>query len=82
MDKAQRIRLVYPLIQEWLGDYQGGIIESLKACRESEVMDLRNRLVASEVFKDWLQSKLFDGKQAEEILAQLDSDENIPFDYL
>lgn len=65
MDKAEQVKLVYPLIQEWLEDYQGGIIEYLKTCQENKVMEFRNQLVASEAFNDWLMAKIQDGKLAE-----------------
>ena len=71
MDKAQQAELVKQITQEWLEDYQGAIIETLKTCPESVVMALRNQLVASEAFKTFLDRLIYNGKIAEKDLKEL-----------
>ena len=72
MDKAEQAQLVETLIAEWLEDYQELIIGNLKTCPVKEVMDLRNKLVASEDFRDWLVAKVNNGKIAKSELEELE----------
>ena len=73
MDKANQAELVKQMTQAWLADYQELIIGSLKSCPVKEVMDLRNKLVASEDFKDWLQAQITNGDMAAQELEDMEN---------
>ena len=72
MDKAEQARIVRALAGEWLDSYQEGIIGRLKTCPASAVMALRNQLVALEVFKSWLDTKIENGELAKADLEELE----------
>lgn len=72
MDKAEQAKMVSVLLEEWLADYQGLITDSLKTCPVKEVMDLRNKLVVSEDFKNYLSSQISNGKLANHLLEELE----------
>ena len=58
MELGDKAELVKTLTAKWLEDYQELTIEHLKTCQDREVMGLRNKLVALEDFKSWLEAKV------------------------
>lgn len=64
MELGDQAELVKTLTAKWLEDSQEWIIEALKTCQDNEVMGLRNKLVALEDFKDWLNAKITNAKIA------------------
>ena len=74
MDKGDQAQLVETLVAEWLEDYQERIIGNLKTCPVKEVMDNRNKLVASEDFRSWLTANINNGEIAKSELEELEKE--------
>jgi hypothetical protein len=68
-NKGEQAALVSQLLTDWLEAYQEMTIGYLKSCPVSQVMDYRNKLVASEAFSGYLQSLIDDG-----VIANMDFD--------
>ena len=75
-DKAEQAELVSQLLTEWLEAYQEMTIGYLKSCPVNQVMDLRNKLVASEAFSGYIKSLIDDGAIAERDFSKLEAEKS------
>ena len=73
MERGEQAELVSQLLTDWLEDYQEMTIAYLKSCPANQVMDLRNKLVASEAFKAYLDALIARGQMAK---AEFDKEES------
>ncbi len=74
MDKAEQGKMVRALTEEWLEAYQGRIIEDLKTCQDNRVMGLRNLLIVSEDFRDWINATINNGALADTEFKEIEEE--------